>query len=78
LKRLGLLIIIAIIALTFFSSAYSKRNEPVNEQNPQQIEMQEIGATLDELTDRVEKLKSDMAAVKRDLIKSRSRITEAH
>jgi hypothetical protein len=70
--------VIAIIALTFFSSAYSKRQEPPIEQNLQQIEMQAIGAKLDELADRLEKLKSDMAAVKRDLIKSRNRIAEAH
>jgi len=78
LKRLGILIVIAIIALTFISSAYSKRNESAHEQDPQQIEMQQIGAKLDELTERMEKLKSDIAEVKRDLTKSRSTITAVH
>jgi len=78
MKRLGFLIVIAIIALSFFSSAYSKRNEPANDKLSQKIEMQEIGVKLDDLTGRIEKLKSDMAAIKHDLIKSRIKITKAH
>jgi len=73
MKRIGYLAGILFIALCLFASAYGERSNQAEKQLTtisQQEEAQMIEAQLDQLAERMDQLKSDMAAVKLELIQS--------
>jgi len=73
MKRLGYLAGILFIALCLFASAYGERSNQTDKTSgmiSEQQEAQMIEAQLDQLASRLSQLKSDMAVVKLELIKS--------
>ena len=73
MKRLGYLAGILFIALCLFASAYGERSDQAEKTTgmiSEQQEAQMIEAQIDQLAERMSLLKSDMAAVKLELIQS--------
>ncbi len=73
MKRIGYLAGILFIALCLFASAYGERSDQTPKQRAmtsQQEETQMIEAQIDHLAERMSQLKSDMAAVKLELMQS--------
>ncbi len=73
MKRIGYLAGILFIALCLFASAYGERSNQTPKQTAMTSEQQEaqmIEAQIDQLAERMSLLKSDMAAVKLELIRN--------
>jgi len=73
MKRLAYIIGVLLIALCLFASAYGERSQHANALpvlTPEQQEAELVGAKIDELAARMDHLKTDMAALKLELIKS--------